>query len=214
MKRESGSKLIEEFLSIKDLRLVVDTSGAYIPGHGTPTVILFGRAQRPVGSTVKAVLGVRGEPGQPADPATGLVWSAIIDHIGTDKYDDTFISITNLPRQTLARHPWSLTGGGASTLTERISDSPRVLKEVIRPPMGGSIRAGADEAFLRPMWWKPTSRELGGNFGRLFSEMVSAIGPSMSTPRSTSRTRTAWAPRQQEVSNVSSGRGERCWHNA
>jgi hypothetical protein len=28
---------------------VVDTSGAYIPGHGTPTVILFGRHRAPVG---------------------------------------------------------------------------------------------------------------------------------------------------------------------
>ena len=43
MKREFGSKLIEEFLAKQDLRLVVDTSGAYIPGHGTPTVIIVGR---------------------------------------------------------------------------------------------------------------------------------------------------------------------------
>ena len=32
MKREFGSKLIEDFLASMDLRLVVDTSGAYIPG--------------------------------------------------------------------------------------------------------------------------------------------------------------------------------------
>src|SRR5690606_35812421 len=31
MKREFGTKLVEEFLPKKDLRLVVDTSGAYIP---------------------------------------------------------------------------------------------------------------------------------------------------------------------------------------
>src|SRR4051794_32036568 len=42
MKREFGSKLIEDFLSRQDLRLVADTSGAYIPGHGTPTVIIVG----------------------------------------------------------------------------------------------------------------------------------------------------------------------------
>ena len=45
MKREFGSKLIEKFLAQQDLRLVVDTSGAYIPGHGTPTVIIVGRPQ-------------------------------------------------------------------------------------------------------------------------------------------------------------------------
>jgi len=43
MKREFGSSLIDRFLAHKDLRLIVDTSGAYIPGHGTPTVILVGR---------------------------------------------------------------------------------------------------------------------------------------------------------------------------
>ena len=36
MKREFGSKLIEDFLVHQDLRLIADTSGAYIPGHGTP----------------------------------------------------------------------------------------------------------------------------------------------------------------------------------
>jgi hypothetical protein len=49
MKREFGKKLIEEVLPRLDLTHVVDTSGAYIPGHGTPTVILFGRHRAPVG---------------------------------------------------------------------------------------------------------------------------------------------------------------------
>ena len=52
MKREFGKKLIEEFFAQKvDLTHVIDTSGAYIPGHGTPTVILFGpqhAADRPL----------------------------------------------------------------------------------------------------------------------------------------------------------------------
>src|SRR5262249_2843190 len=45
MKREFGRKLIEEYLPRWDITHVIDTSGAYIPGHGTPTVILFGRNQ-------------------------------------------------------------------------------------------------------------------------------------------------------------------------
>ena len=48
MKREFGKKLIEQFLPTVDLTHVIDTAGAYIPGHGTPTVILFGRNRRPV----------------------------------------------------------------------------------------------------------------------------------------------------------------------
>ena len=48
MKREFGAKLIEEVLPRLDLTCAVDCSGAYIPGHGTPTVILFGRNRPPV----------------------------------------------------------------------------------------------------------------------------------------------------------------------
>ena len=72
MKREFGTKLIEDFLAHQDLRLVVDTSGAYIPGHGTPTIIVVGRHQPPVCSTVRTVLGVRGEPGRPHEPSKGM----------------------------------------------------------------------------------------------------------------------------------------------
>ncbi len=50
MKREFGKKLVEEFFADVDLTHVIDTSGAYIPGHGTPTVILLaataGRSRR------------------------------------------------------------------------------------------------------------------------------------------------------------------------
>ena len=66
-------KLIEEFLPRWDLTHVIDTSGAYIPGHGTPTVILFLRNQPPVAKTVRAVLGIRGEPTTPEDAAQGHV---------------------------------------------------------------------------------------------------------------------------------------------
>src|SRR5581483_692675 len=60
MKREFGAALIENFLSHRDLWLVEDTSGALIPGHGTPTVIIVARNQPPTKATVRAVLGVRG----------------------------------------------------------------------------------------------------------------------------------------------------------
>src|SRR5208282_670908 len=81
MKREFGKKLIEEFFPRVDLTHVIDTSGAYIPGHGTPTVILFARARRPVSGTVRAVLGTKGEPATPEDASQGLVWRSIVEHI-------------------------------------------------------------------------------------------------------------------------------------
>src|SRR5690606_10811560 len=85
MKREFGKKLIEEFFAGEvELTHVIDTSGAYIPGHGTPTVILVGR-NRLVSSRysgqILGVLGIRGEPSTPTEPSNGIVWSAIADQI-------------------------------------------------------------------------------------------------------------------------------------
>jgi hypothetical protein len=79
MKREFGKKLIEEFFPRVDLTHVIDTSGAYIPGHGTPTVILFGQHRLPLSREVRAVLGIRGEPTTPEDASQGKVWRSIVD---------------------------------------------------------------------------------------------------------------------------------------
>nr|MBM4732586.1 BREX-2 system adenine-specific DNA-methyltransferase PglX [Prescottella equi] len=120
MKREFGVPLIEEFLSTKDLRLVADTSGAYIPGHGTPTVIVVGRNHAVVHDSVRAVLGIQGEPGAPEDPAEGKVWTSIVEHVGQSGYEDQWVSIVDLPRDNLRQHPWSLSGGGAVELLEAL----------------------------------------------------------------------------------------------
>src|SRR5690625_2085094 len=162
MKREFGSKLIEEFLVKQDLQLVADTSGAYIPGHGTPTVIITGRHQRPQDATVRTVLGIRGEPGRPEEPTQGLVWRAIADHVNEPGYEDEWVTVTNLERDALATHPWSLSGGGAAELGARIEKSGTPLLEYIHPPIGGSIRAGADEAYMRPLTWKPNDSDMAG----------------------------------------------------
>ena len=122
MKREFGKKLIEEVLPRLDLTHVVDCSGAYIPGHGTPTVILFGRNRVPVASVVRTVRGVRGEPAAPEDPARGLVWSAIIAQTDLDNSESAFISTEDTPRETLAGHPWNLGGGGAADVQSTIEE--------------------------------------------------------------------------------------------
>ncbi len=105
MKREFGRNMIEEFFPTIDLTHVVDTSGAYIPGHGIPTAILIGRRRwaRPE-STVRAVMGVRGEPSQPSEPAKGLVWSAIVEQIGRPGGDSEWITVADVSREYLASH--------------------------------------------------------------------------------------------------------------
>jgi len=150
MKREFGSKLIEEFLARQDLRLVVDTSGAYIPGHGTPTVIIVGRHQSPTQSTVQAVLGVRGEPGQPTDPARGLVWSEIVNNVEADDFDGAYVSATRLPRRSLDFHPWSLVGGAAPALLEAVEGASNMRLEELVSEIGIVAVIGEEDAFEVP----------------------------------------------------------------
>ena len=150
MKREFGSKLIEQFLPTVDLRMVIDTSGAYIPGHGTPTVIIVGRNQRPSAATVRAVLGVRGEPGRPEEPAKGLVWSAIYHHHAEVGYESPYISVGDLPRASFGTHPWSLSGGGASDLLTLVCDrSDRMLAQVA-DSIGITAFTLEDDVFIQP----------------------------------------------------------------
>ena len=121
MKREFGKKLVQQCIPRWDLTHVVDTSGAYIPGHGTPTVILLGRHQAPIAPTIRTVLGIQGEPSTPADPAKGLVWSAIVTQIDEPGSESDFVSVADTDRARFAIHPWSIGGGGAAELKERLA---------------------------------------------------------------------------------------------
>jgi hypothetical protein len=123
MKREFGKKLIEQCIPMWDLTHVIDTSGAYIPGHGTPTVILLGRHQGPVRPTIRTVMGIRGEPSTPADPATGLVWSAIVSQVDEPGSESEYISVADTDRSRFASHPWSIGGGGAAELKQVLDRS-------------------------------------------------------------------------------------------
>ena len=150
MKREFGKRLIEATLPGLDLSHVIDTSGAYIPGHGTPTVILFGRNRRPMGDTIRTVMGIKGEPVTPADPAQGLVWRAIVDQVDRVGSQSAFVSVADTPRATFARHPWSIGGGGVVDLLEQIEAStPRSLSEIAEL-FGGTGRTSADDALIAP----------------------------------------------------------------
>lgn len=149
MKREFGSKLIEQVLPRLDLTHVVDTSGAYIPGHGTPTVILFGRHRAPIGNSVRTVMGIKGEPCAPDDPARGLVWTSIVNQIDLVDSSGEFVSVADTPRVTFGKHPWSIGGGGALAVKESIEDGKDVLKSVAKP-IGFAAITGEDEAFVVP----------------------------------------------------------------
>ncbi|MFE9243859.1 BREX-2 system adenine-specific DNA-methyltransferase PglX [Nocardiopsis sp. NPDC006938] len=134
MRREFGKKLIEVFFR-NDVRLthVIDSSGAHVPGHGTPTVVLFGRNEKNSHrSTVRAALGIRGEPNLPRNPAEGLVWNSIVSQMSTaGDSESSWISVEGLSWSRLSVHPWNLSGGGASRLREKIEEaSSKTLSDV------------------------------------------------------------------------------------
>jgi len=147
MKREFGSKLIESFFPRVDLTHVIDTSGAYIPGHGTPTVILFGRQRAPVATTVRAVMGIRGEPTTPEDPSRGLVWTAITRQVDEPGSESDFVSATDTPRTTFLVHPWSIGGGGANELKAVLESTEHQLLSRVKA-IGRSTVVGEDDAWI------------------------------------------------------------------
>ncbi|MFC0003622.1 BREX-2 system adenine-specific DNA-methyltransferase PglX [Micromonospora siamensis] len=155
MKREFGKKMIEKLFAIDvNLTHVIDTSGAYIPGHGTPTVILVGRnTNRARAGTIRTVMGIRGEPSPPTDPSQGLVWQAIVDQIHSPGSESQWITAADTPRVQLGTFPWSLSGGGAGDVKSLIDGSRLELRgKVARVGVLGM--SNADEAMhaSRRVW--------------------------------------------------------------
>ncbi|MET8456594.1 BREX-2 system adenine-specific DNA-methyltransferase PglX [Streptomyces parvulus] len=153
MKREFGRSLIETYFGHKvELTEVIDTSGAYIPGHGTPTVILVGRpssgSQR--SETVRAVLGIQGEPKAPKNAAEGVVWRAIVDQIDAPGSESNWISCVDTHRDRFAHFPWSLSGGSSSEVFDHINRvSDRTLSSLVRL-IGRYTHTGSDDSYFAP----------------------------------------------------------------
>ncbi|WP_167330198.1 BREX-2 system adenine-specific DNA-methyltransferase PglX, partial [Rhodococcoides fascians] len=159
MKREFGTKLIEEFLPTVDLKDIIDTSGAYIPGHGTPTVIITGRNTTPTSDTIHTVLGKRGEPGRPLSAEKGVAWNSITRHIDDANFEDEFVTVRECVRLEFRKHPWNLGAGESSNLLKVIALAPEKLADRLPTAIGGAIRAGADDAFSRPVTGTTNSNE-------------------------------------------------------
>lgn len=162
MKPEFGKKLIEEFIPTWDLTHVIDTSGAYIPGHGTPTVILIGRHQRPARPVIRTVMGVRGEPSVPETPEEGFVWGSIVGLLDELGASDLFVSVSDTDRNRFNTHPWSVGGGGGAELRERLEAcATRRLDEFI-DDLGAVLLTREDDVYFSGNF----ARRGGGRWAR------------------------------------------------
>src|ERR1035437_2778608 len=164
MKRTFGKKLIEEYLPNWDMTHVIDTSGVYLPGHGTPTTILLGRNRPRIASTLRVVRGIRGEVAAPADPANAPVWSEIRNNLDQPGFSGGYVSVADAERETFHRHPWSIGGGGAAELKERLDEAGDSSVSSIIVSAGFASFPGLDEAFtLDPA---TAARRVAGNLVR------------------------------------------------
>ncbi|MFI8068888.1 BREX-2 system adenine-specific DNA-methyltransferase PglX [Streptomyces sp. NPDC086033] len=154
IKREFGAKLINEFFAHRvELTEIIDTSGVYIPGHGTPTVILIGTSR--VGSSrnsaIRTVRSAQGEPSAPADAAEGLVWKSILDRIDRPGTADQWVSVDDLVRdRDFAKHPWILAAGGLEMIDRINASSQANLKSQLSLGIGAGGISGDDNAYFLP----------------------------------------------------------------
>jgi len=144
MKRDFGRPLVESFLPHQELTLVVDCSGADIPGHtGIPTVVLFGRPGPPRTTTVPIARSLQGE-----SSASGQVfWRDLEEELATRSSSSSLVAIEDRPREELAKWPWSLTGDTGSLIDRLTSGSKRTLSDVVRD-VGRITHTGDDPSFL------------------------------------------------------------------
>lgn len=146
MKREFGRNLIERLLARVEISHVIDASGAYIPGHGTPTAILVGRNRAPDPRVpVHMVVGRQGEPAVPVVPAEGLVWRSLRELAFTAGTTHQWAESYLQDRGQLSAFPWSLTPSAARDLLRRMELGGRLGERVVR--IGYAANTGSDDLF-------------------------------------------------------------------
>lgn len=154
MKRGFGKKLIEIFLPRWDLTHVVDISLAYIPGHGTPTVILLGRHRTPMTKSIRLVGAIKREDAEPNPPESGRVWVSILNQIDRPGSTSEFVSVSDTLRENFHKHPWSIGGGGAAELKEAldlyVEDGVGTILADIADSIGITSFTLADDLFYLP----------------------------------------------------------------
>jgi hypothetical protein len=147
-KGDFGKPLVEKVLAGLDLQLLVDASQAYIPYHNTPTILIFGRNRRPQADTVRVCLSGRGEEAIPDDPEAGRVWTSITEGWACPGYQNDFLTVLDMPREQLGRHPWALKGGGAPALKATLERRAACTLGKVAADIGAAVLTRADGAYL------------------------------------------------------------------
>lgn len=153
MKREFGTQLIEGYFGhAVELTEVIDTSGAFIPGHGTPTVILVGKQRGGEGRAphIRTVRSVQGEPSAPENPEKGLVWQAIVEQIDEPGSVSQWVTVDDLDRRLhFGKQPWMLAAGGVE-MTAQIAAGKVSTIGALASSLGITSFTLGDDIYLLP----------------------------------------------------------------
>lgn len=158
-----GKVLVESYLPGFDLFGVIDLDGCYIPGHGTPTVILLFRNVIPNNDKVKLVYTLKGEGGIPEEPSLGKVWSSIVSLFSQEKAQNDYAAVELVSREYFSHHPWKLKLYEAKVVDRSKKLSPISLENWIKSIGLGAV-TGSDELFVMP---PDLARRLGINHDHL-----------------------------------------------
>jgi hypothetical protein len=145
--RDFGAQLVEKFFPTVYLQKVVDCSGLYFPGHGTPTFLVFGTHGRREDSAVSrltAILPGGGDLRTP--PEESPLWRTISVHHDQPGYSDSRIAVADRPYSGMLKHPWNL-DVAAGRLKSRLEKGKSALSSFLPTEMGVSLVTLANEIY-------------------------------------------------------------------
>lgn len=150
MTREFGKRLVEKYIPGWDITHIIDSDKAQLPGHATPTVIVVSRNRSPVANTVRVVMGIKKQIPAPPDPEKGAVWQSILHQIDMPGSESDWVTVKDLPRKIMGRHPWSLGGGGAAELKGELDGKREMPLSDVIADSGARLLTRLDDVFQFP----------------------------------------------------------------
>jgi len=148
-KREFGKPLVEDFFPSVDITKIVDCSGLMFPGHGTPTCIVFGRANRPQPNghiRVAAILPGGGDLLTP--PEESRTWHTLAQHHEDQGFSDGKVVVTDWETKEVLRWPMNL--DAHSEETRGLMELGQPIVSSIVDSAGPSTLTRSDEVFIQP----------------------------------------------------------------
>lgn len=171
LKRDFGKPLVEYFLRAVQVQKIVDCSGLMFPGHGTPTLLLFGAgfASNPE-TTIRDVCILPGGGDLRTPPEESPLWATIAathdktasfaegEPLRTEDarrgfrkvYEDLRVAVGDCKQKTLLQHPVRLVFP-EWTVFQLLEDKGSLpLSTFLARPVGFNFMTHQDDIFKQP----------------------------------------------------------------